>query len=373
MASILLLAGCGNLKNSNISSSGTKSTTTKSGYQTTGQSNSSMYEGLIENGKYKTSAARGLTVSQDSNTYNVKSFESGLLTLSKKEFSTQDYIFQEGQKITKTMGEAWLGRQSSSDPNGLNPKSNGKTGETTRNPIYIQQIEEQDFVQQNGSKYNLGGISVGIGLNKTDYYTKKAYGSTYQTDIPTDTMVAKGKEAANKVVKRLRAKKSVGNDVPILIGLYQLAPQDSLVGGTYIYYGVAAKGSDKITSWHKLNEANYSLPAVEDEKTGSSGDATAFSNFKTNIQSFFPNLSGVTAQTHYEDGKLKGMNITINTQFYGETEIMSFTQYVATAANKYLPSGVDIEINIKTVQGEQAFLARTATQKKFYSHVFGSY
>ena len=67
------------------------------------------------------------------------------------------------------------------------------------------------------------------------------------------------------------------------------------------------------------------------------------------------------------------MNITINTQFYSETEIKSFTQYLVTAANKYLPSEAAIEITVQSTDGTQAFVARKAGEKSFYSHVFGSY
>ncbi|HAJ54604.1 MAG TPA: CamS family sex pheromone protein, partial [Lactobacillus sp.] len=51
----------------------------------------------------------------------------------------------------------------------------------------------------------------------------------------------------------------------------------------------------------------------------------------------------------------------------------SFTQYISTAASKYLPSGVPIEITIQSTQGIQAFVSRSSGDKGFYTHVFGSY
>ena len=101
--------------------------------------------------------------------------------------------------------------------------------------------------------------------------------------------------------------------------------------------------------------------------------STDFDNFTTNVENFFPTLAGVTAQAHYSDNALTGLNITINTQFYGATELNSFTQYVANAASKYLPSGVKIEITIQSTQGIQAFVSRESSSKDFYTHVFGSY
>ncbi len=70
---------------------------------------------------------------------------------------------------------------------------------------------------------------------------------------------------------------------------------------------------------------------------------------------------------------MQGLNIDVTTQFYGQTEINSFTQYVVTAASKYLPSDAEIQINIKSVQQMEAFAERKSGSKSFYTHVFSSY
>lgn len=81
----LFLAACGNLSSSSIS--GTSGTSKSSKTQLTGQSSDGDYEGVIKSGHYQTSKSRGVTNSQDSgNTYNVKSFENGMLGVSKKVF-----------------------------------------------------------------------------------------------------------------------------------------------------------------------------------------------------------------------------------------------------------------------------------------------
>ena len=67
-----------------------------------GRINSSDYQGIIEDGEYKTSKSRGVGISQNSdNLLNLKSFEAGLTTISKDHFSTKSYIFQEGQYLNK--------------------------------------------------------------------------------------------------------------------------------------------------------------------------------------------------------------------------------------------------------------------------------
>ena len=78
----VLLAACGKL-NFDSGSSSTSGTKTGS-YQTTGTVDSSMYQGVIKNGRYQTSSARGLTLQQNDqgeNNFNIKSMESGLENL----------------------------------------------------------------------------------------------------------------------------------------------------------------------------------------------------------------------------------------------------------------------------------------------------
>ncbi|MFV0979149.1 CamS family sex pheromone protein [Latilactobacillus sakei] len=364
-ATLLLLAGCTSLPGTSSSSS---SKATKK-LQTTGKVTDSMYEGVIDNGQYKTSQTRGLTMQQSNTSFDVKSLESGLLKLSKEQFPTSKYVFQEGQSLKTAQAQKWLARKSKTNTEGLNPEDNGQKDPNKRNPIYLQQILEQDYLGEDGS---MKGMSIGLGMNQVDYYTKEQYGATFETKISKAMMTQQGKQMANKVLSRMRQKKGL-SDTTIVIGLYKQAPKDSLVGGTFFAYGVSKKGSTTIDSWHELNQENQVLPVVNDEKAINQDDATAFNSFKTQVETFFPNLSGVTAQTHYEEGVLAGMNITVNTQFYSETEIMSFTQYIATAADKYLPRNIPLDISITSAEGMQAYVGRASGSKGFTTHVFGSY
>lgn len=365
----LFLSACGNLG----SSSGTSSTTTSKGTQLTGQAASGDYQSVIKNGRYVTSKARGVNVSQNDNQYNLKSFESGLLTVSKKVYSPSKYVFEEGQYLTTNTVQNWLGRKSKSNPTGLNPVNNGKTGANTRNPIYLQQMEEQDYMKENGKKLSLSGITIGLGLNSVDYYEKTKFGATYETHISNAEIKQQGEKIANQVLARLRKKAALKN-VPITIALYKQAATDSLVGGSFFSYSVNKAGSTSVGSWKAISEKSYVYPTTSSSASvGNSNDESSFENFKTQIQNYFPNLSGVTAQAHYTDKQLSGMNVNITTQFYSETEIISFTQYLQQAAQKYLPSGAPIDITVKSSEGVQSFLSRDTGDKKFTSHVFDSY
>lgn len=373
--SALLLTACGNLGSSTgTSTNNTDDKTSSSGYQTTGQNSDSEYTGVIINGRYRTNKSRGVGVSQNSdNLLNLKSFESGLTDISKEYFSTKDYVFQEGQTLTKSTVEDWLARKSKSNPDGLNPEDNGKNGENDRNPMYVQQIEEQDYMKEDANgKLTLAGITVGIGMNRKDYYQKEEYGATYVTNISKEEMEKQGKIAAAKVVARLRAK--VGNDIPIVVAMFQQAEMDSLVGGSFYAYTEVKAGSSEISDWTNTDISSYVLPATSTSSVPNDNDASAFNSFKNKIQNFFPNLAGVTAQAKYKNKNLQGLKVTITTQFYSETEITSFTQYVAKAAKTYLPSGIPIDIQIKGSDGTvQSFLAKNAKDSSYYTHVFSSY
>lgn len=390
---VAVLAGCGKL---NFSSDASSTTTSGSGtstskYQTTGSVNSDMYQGVIQNGSYKTSSARGLTIdtnTQGSNTYNIKSMESGLQSISMQHFSTSKYSLEEGQLLSTATAKSWLMRKAattkstalvSEGPDGLNPSQykNGEKGAVIANfqtakPEYLATILEQDYMQASGKSMKLGGISIALGMNEYYYYQKKQYGATYSTKISQNDLEKYGKQMAATVVKRIRKMSGVSSTTPIVVALYKNADQDSLVGGTF-FASTTSESGNSLNSWKSINEKNQVLPVVENEKAVNSTVSNDFSNFSDAIENFFPTLAGVTAQTHYESGQLTGMNITINTQFYGLTEIESFTQYVATTAQKDLPSGAKIEIQIQSTGGIQAFVARESGEKSFYTHVFGSY
>lgn len=93
----IVLAACGNLKNSSFGSTSSSTTTTGTKTTTTtGTADSEFYQGVIKNGRYRTSKSRGVVVSQNDNVMNLKSFESGLLDVSKRSFQRVSMSFKKG-------------------------------------------------------------------------------------------------------------------------------------------------------------------------------------------------------------------------------------------------------------------------------------
>lgn len=368
LAISLVLAACGNIGGP---SGGTSTVNKGSGVQTTGQVSKDEYAGVIKDGHYVTSNARGLTSNTMNSNFNLTSFEGGLLDISKEFYDPSNYVFQEGQYLHSGTIRDLLGRKSKKNPDGLNPKDNGKK-DNDRMPLYVQAIEEQDFMQKNGNDLNLKGITIGVAMNTVDYYQKEAYGATFEQKIKSSDMKEYGKKVADLIVKHLRKTKGITEELPIVVAMYAQAPTDSLTGGSF--YASTQTKTNSIDDWKNLAIANKVFPLINgSSKDFANNENKGFQNFKSQIENFFPTISDVTAQAKYVDKKIQGERVTITTQFYGQTEIISFTNFVAQVAPKFLPSGVPVEITINSANGIQAFLSRDSEDRNFKTHVFTSY
>ncbi|MCT7833555.1 MAG: CamS family sex pheromone protein [Lactobacillus iners] len=357
------LTACGNLKNSNLTNNPANTNGKQKTYQTT-VTDKNGYNVLLKDGQYLISPTNGITASNNDNNVDNRSLEVGLLNISHDLFSTDKYVFQEGQVLTPRQVNIWLSRYSKHNKQGLNYKKSKKY-----NPIILNQIFEQDFLVKSGSSYKLGGISLGLALNSVDYYTKVKDGPEYHVNIKKNQQLAYGKKVAYTLIKRLR-KISALKHIPILIGLFQKTGRDSLIGGNYLAYSIVDTNSSKINEWKSVDYSSQVLPTIGDTKPINSTDAASFSDFKAAIQGYFPNISGVIAKVHYQNKHLKQMNISITTQFYGYAQIESFSRLTLSVAKKYLPNNVPIEIRIESVNNLQATITKNDADDSYYVHVF---
>lgn len=357
------LTACGNLKNSNLTNNPANTNGKQKTYQTT-VTDKNGYNVLLKDGQYLISPTNGITASNNDNNVDNRSLEVGLLNISHDLFSTDKYVFQEGQVLTPRQVNIWLSRYSKHNKQGLNYKKSKKYS-----PIILNQIFEQDFLIKSGSSYKLGGISLGLALNSVDYYTKVKDGPEYHVNIKKNQQLAYGKKVAYTLIKRLR-KISALKHIPILIGLFQKTGRDSLIGGNYLAYSIVDTNSSKINEWKSVDYSSQVLPTIGDTKPINSTDAASFSDFKAAIQGYFPNISGVIAKVHYQNKHLKQMNISITTQFYGYAQIESFSRLTLSVAKKYLPNNVPIEIRIESVNNLQATITKNDADDSYYVHVF---
>lgn len=363
IAVIIAIIAVGILYFFNINRVAPTATKKTSGVQIT-QSASGQYQTVIKNGRYLVSAARGITATAEPNNLDVKHFESNLLGLAKTHFKTSQYIFQEGQYLSSDKVINLLDRKSSSNADGLNPENNGKTGDS-RNPIYVQTLTEQDFMTKDGNGLKLAGMVIGVAMNTQDEYQKEKYGATYTQDISEADRIAYGKKIAPRIIQQVRKQSGVSEKTPIVIAMYANASSDSLAPGSFYAEATSNEGSS-LETWSDIDNKSIVLPkeSTDTSKLGSD-ENSGFSNFKNDIANFFPNIAGSTAVANFKNGTLSGMNVTVTTQFYSQTEIDSFTTYVGQAALKYLPNNVPIRIVVQTANETQAILIRNVNDKTF--------
>ena len=363
LMSAFTLAACADITQANRQNTNTKNdTNTKVVQSTTNQLSNNFYRALITNGKYQVSQNRGATLSLNTG-FNLKNFETGLIDLSRNVFPTNQYFFREGQIIDADTTAKWIARKSDKNPEGLNPADNGDTSPTGRAPLYLAQILEQDYMIQTENNFELGGISIGVAMNSVDYYTNGDRDA--ETKISKEVMIEQAKTIVNQILTRLRQNDAL-KAVPIVFGVFRQTSKDDIGGGVYVLEATSVEGTE-ITNWTNVNQKVTVLPLVNEAATE---ESTAFENFKTEVQNFFPNLSGVTARVKYQDNVAKKMVVDIMTQFYGESEIIALAQHVTDAANKYLSKTTPVEVRISSINGMEAFLMQDLTQGVFTYHIF---
>ena len=333
---LLLLSGCGNLDKgvSNVDN-GNKS---DGGNMTTGRIDRSEYQAIINDGRYKTSAARELNATKLNSGYNQDNFESGLLRLSHQTFSPDKYFFQEGQKLDYDTIEKWLARNSDDNNQGF-LKEDGKT---------------------------LAGMSLGFAFNSV-YYSNDS-----ETSISRDELMANARKTINAVLTRVRKMEGLKN-IPIVVGIFEQASKEDINGGNYIYTAVSKDGGTTIADFKAVNESHLSLPVASEVKNIATQDgmSTKFNSFQAAVQNFFPNLVGVTGQVYYVDEQVENLTINIETKYYSKTEITSFTQYVGKQVESIFDSVAgNVEVQINSVEGPQAFVAKKPEQKEIISYIF---
>lgn len=340
--------------------------------------------------------ARGMVVNNLNTRYDITEFETGLMRIAQNSFSTDKYVFKEGQYLDSSTVSAWLERYmteeqvkakekelQSKEENkkkkvtvkniGLNPADSGKGDvheRNKKNPIYLAHILEHNYLVQSGEKgtYQLGGVSIGLALNSVHYYQEQAYGAVYEKNIPRSVLEAEGKKIAQEVVSRLRGIKEL-RDVPITIGLFEQEGRSSVVPGNFFTYAEVSQGSSNIGSWKDVKEEYILFPSEKAEKEHRD-DLTFFQNFKQDVEEYFPNFNGVVGKGFYLDGQLQEININIPIQFYGKAEAIGFTQYATGLVMEHFPNYVSVQVSISSVMGQEALIVKKPDQDEPFVHIY---
>ncbi|WP_368645116.1 CamS family sex pheromone protein [Alkalibacterium putridalgicola] len=341
---------------------------------------------ITEDGTYAPSQNRGITRSLNSSV-NMRMFEIDLMRHSQTYFPTDDHFFQEGQYLSSDLVSNWLRREQLPQENenakegeeaeteeveeideqmqGLNPPENNSENSEDRVPNVLNSILEQNFYVQTENGLELAGVSIGLALNSVDYYQLEQFEATYEQEIPREKVLEEGQRMGEEVASRIRNIEGLEN-VPVMIGLYEQSTQDDLAPGTFIAEGLVEEGESTVSDWTMINEDRIVFPLEGMQ----SAEGNNFANFRSEVEGFFPNVSGVTGLGHYIEDQLMNLEITITTQFYGKGEIIAFTQFLNEAGKTYLPGNVSTQINVESLNGMESYLNREADQEDYEVYIF---
>ncbi|MGN7941052.1 CamS family sex pheromone protein [Virgibacillus sp. 6R] len=344
---------------------------------------------------YKPGAARGHVAEGVSTRLDIDEFETGLMRVAQDTFSPDTYLFQEGQYLTSEVISSWLKRKldgqelkdaqaaaAKKDKNttgndekyvevGLNPalpENINLVEANEKNPIYLKQILEHNYLIRNeDNSVQLGGVVIGLAMNSIHYY-KQEDGYEKYIDINRETLLQKGKEMADTILKRIRSTKGLEN-VPVVFAIYELEDKSSLVPGNYIAKSVVKEGNNSLGGWDTVDEDYVLFPSDEGTEKYRD-DAQRFNSFKTDVEEFFPNYTGVIGKAFYKNGEMNYLDIEIPMQFYSKGEVIAFTQFITGKVMESFPDYISLEVNITSNNGQEALIIKEPKQEEPTVHIY---
>lgn len=335
---------------------------------------------------FKQGEARGLVSEQLNTRLDIDEFETGLMRIAQDTFSTDKYLYQEGQYLTGDVIKSWLKRKLTGDALkqaqaeakdnkgfvdlGLNPALSGEGGleqQNAENPIYLAHMLEHNYLIREGDTVELGGVVIGLAMNSVHYFNQED-GYAREHNISRSEILSKGKEIAQEVINRVRNTNGLEN-VPIVIALYEQEKKSSIVPGNFIAKTTIKQGTNNLGKWEGINEDYYFFPSPQATKDFRD-DAQMFNRFKQDIEEFFPNYTGVIGKAFYKNDELNYLDIEIPMQFYGKAEVVAFTQFVAGKIMEYFPDYMNVEVNIMSTSGQEALILKEPNQEDPTVHIY---
>lgn len=307
-------------------------------------SEEAMYRTLIP---YVANKSKGTVVSANAR-LDMNNQELGLLELAQVQFSPSDFLFQEGQMISRDDAEDWLGRyHPEKNMLGLNP-------ETGSNRLI--HILEHDFVHMNNQE--LGGIVLSLAVA-----TVVRNAEDKEVRVGLEELQVEVQGFAQRIVERIRAK---GVEAPIVVAGYALEPSASVLPGNFITFGTAAKGDTTIAKWNPIAERHIILPGRNITTDRESDIARQFADFQKEVQAFFPHYAGITGLVRFVADEPKELTITVRASYSSRTEVIAFTQYTSALISEYFTDAMKISVYVESVNRAEAIYIRPLTGEPFF-------
>lgn len=393
ITSIVLLTACGNNNdNKNNQSVNKQETKTDSNNVKTIATDKNVqgdnYRTILP---FKESKARGVLQDNMANSYNGDDFESGLLTLSKDVFSTDDYLYQDGQYLDKDTLNSYLNPKytkkeidkmsekekesnKASENLGLNPSHKGEDDPekiAEQSPAYLSNILEQDFYDSGDTKgKNIKGMTIGLAMNSVYYYQKEKDGETYSKELDDKEIEKQGKQMASEILTRLRANDDL-KDIPIHFAIYKQSDQNSITPGEFIANTTVDDDQTKINKWKKIDQVSALLPSSTAKKYNENLNNN-FKQFNDNLQSYFTNFTQAVGKVKFDGKKPTQLTIDLPIDYYSQAETIGITQYVTEQARKYFDNIDSYEIRIKDGNTPRALISKSKEDKEPQVHIYNN-
>ena len=357
LVATLALAACQNDQADSTESAGSASQTSSNSEEQqtkTDQLSTEYYPSYINDGTYQVNSGAGITAGTSSQA-NSENLERGLYDLAKNIFSTEDYSIQEGQVLGEEKTIAFLKAKSDDNPEGLNPTDSLSETLDGYEPRYLNAIMEYDFVDENGK---IAGISIGWGMNYSDTFNSGS--ETKEVEITSEERIEQGKQMAETIASNIRQDEAYA-DTPIHVAIFENEESGDLGGGTFKTDAVSSSG-DSFGDWSTYNQ-DFVVYDVDDAPNEE--DTVSFTRFRDQIQSFYPQLSGLSGVGYYQDNEQQSVNIVINSQFDGYSEVIALSQQAISTASSVFNNNIEIQIQVVTADGVRALLTRDKDSDTF--------
>ncbi len=327
---------------------------------------------------YQSSPTRGLIYSKIKNRYDIDKFELALMREAQSYFNPEEVYFQDGLNLTKPVVRELLAKKKTADelatelelnPDyvdiGLNPASDEiiSINGVDVNPVYLAYLLEQDYVipTDDEAGHSLEGVTIGLALNPYQTW-KNELGYDQTIVLDEDTLIEKGKEIAQETIDILRTQEGF-ETVPIMIGLYIVQEESAVTPGHMVAKTLVPAQSSQIKDWQGVNEQYYLLP---DNNTLAfdANLSNQFSTFKQTIKDYYPHYYGIIGIAHFVDDRLINLEITVNIEFYGLAEKLSFHQLLAQLIPQTFSPEYNIDIVIRSSEEIYGILQRQSNEKE---------
>lgn len=295
---------------------------------------------------YKPNQTRGM-LSDTKYRIDFSHLELGLMEFARDTFPTTDYLFQEGQQITKEQVLDWIAQEKASAANGQKKKS------------ILVHVLEHDYLSKD--KQQLAGMVLGLSLSP-EYQDATGQDKMYTTQ----ELQAKGQQLAARIVQSVRVNNPT---VPMLILLYQVPEANSsLVPGHFIMSGTVNANEAAVSKWQPIDEEFFLFPSTDVESKYAQ-QSLQYDKLMRQTQSYFGEYIGMTGVGRFMGGKLTELTITATAEYDSRTEVLQFTQFAAASINQLFDKSVHVNLYVQSMNKPLAIYIRPANGEP-YMHLY---